>query len=54
MSEASAIAHLVEMTRQQRRGWVLLWVEDVISRATAYFDINRARPAAERLAESRG
>jgi ketosteroid isomerase-like protein len=39
---------------QQRRGWVLLWVEDAISRATAYLDIDEARAAAERLAESRG
>jgi ketosteroid isomerase-like protein len=39
---------------QQRRGWVLLWVEDVISRATAYLDIDEARAAAERLAGSRG
>jgi len=39
---------------QQRRGWVLVWVEDVISRATAYLDINRARTVVERLAESRG
>jgi hypothetical protein len=29
-------------------------VEDVISRATAYLDINRASSGAERLAESRG
>jgi ketosteroid isomerase-like protein len=39
---------------QQRRGWVLLWVEDVISRATAYLDIDQARAVAEWLAESRG
>jgi ketosteroid isomerase-like protein len=39
---------------QQRRGWVLVWVEDVISRATAYLDIDAARAAAERLAEERG
>jgi ketosteroid isomerase-like protein len=39
---------------QQRRGWVTLWVEDVISRATAYLDIDKARVAAERLAEERG
>ncbi len=36
---------------QQRRGWVLVWVEEVISRATAYLDIDAARAAAERLAE---
>jgi hypothetical protein len=54
MSEASATADLVEMTRQQRRGRVLLGVEDVISRATAYLDINGARTAAERLAQSKG
>jgi ketosteroid isomerase-like protein len=39
---------------QQRRGWVLLWVEGVISRATAYLDIDEARAAAERLVEARG
>jgi ketosteroid isomerase-like protein len=39
---------------QQRRGWVLLWVEGVISQATAYLDVDEARAAAERLAESRG
>jgi hypothetical protein len=33
--------------------WVLLWVEDVISQATAYLDIDEARAAAGRLAESR-
>lgn len=38
---------------QQRRGWVLVWVEGVISRATAYLDADEARVAAERLAESR-
>jgi hypothetical protein len=39
---------------QQRRGWVLVWVKDVLSRATAYLDIDEARTAAERLAEERG
>jgi ketosteroid isomerase-like protein len=39
---------------QQRRGWVTLWVKDLISRATAYLDIDKARAAAEWLAESRG
>ncbi len=39
---------------QQRRGWVVVWVEDVILRATAYLDIDEARAAAERLAEERG
>jgi ketosteroid isomerase-like protein len=39
---------------QQRRGWVLLWIEDVILQATAYLDLDGARAAAERLAESRG
>jgi ketosteroid isomerase-like protein len=39
---------------QQRRGWVTLWVEDVISRTTVYLDIDEARAAAERLAEERG
>jgi ketosteroid isomerase-like protein len=38
---------------QQSRGWVLLWVEDVVTRATAYLDIDEARAAAERLAEER-
>ncbi len=38
---------------QQRRGWVLLWVQNVISRATAYLDIDKARAGAERLAEER-
>jgi hypothetical protein len=39
---------------QQERGWVLLWAEDVVTQATAYLDVDRARAAAERLAESRG
>jgi ketosteroid isomerase-like protein len=38
---------------QQRRGWVLLWVEGLISRATASPHIDETRAAAERLAESR-
>jgi ketosteroid isomerase-like protein len=39
---------------QQRRGWVTLWAEDVISRTTVYLDIDEARAAAGRLAEERG
>ena len=39
---------------QQRRGWVLLWVQGMIVRATAYMDLDEARAAAERLAEERG
>jgi hypothetical protein len=39
---------------QQRRGWVTLWAEVVISRTTIYLDIDEARAAAERLAEKRG
>ena len=38
---------------QQREGWVYLWVGGLIARLTAS-DIDEARAAAERLAESRG
>jgi hypothetical protein len=39
---------------EQRRGWVAVFVEGLISRLTVYADIDDARAAAERLAESRG
>jgi ketosteroid isomerase-like protein len=39
---------------EQRRGWVYLWTHGMIERQTAYLDIDDARAAAERLAESRG
>jgi ketosteroid isomerase-like protein len=39
---------------EQRRGWVFLWMEGGFERATVYLDIDKARAAAERLAESRG
>ncbi|HEX4187062.1 MAG TPA: nuclear transport factor 2 family protein [Solirubrobacteraceae bacterium] len=39
---------------EQRRGWVILWTQGVITRATAYLDIDEARAVAEQLAESRG
>ena len=38
---------------RQREGWVFVWVRGLIARLTAY-DIDEARAAAERLAESRG
>jgi ketosteroid isomerase-like protein len=38
---------------EQRRGWVLIWAQGVLQRATAYLDIDEARAAGERLAESR-
>jgi hypothetical protein len=38
---------------QQREGWVYVWVGGLIARLTAS-DIDEARDAAERLAESRG
>jgi ketosteroid isomerase-like protein len=38
---------------EQRTRWVFLWMQDVIERATVYLDIDEARAAAERLAESR-
>ena len=38
---------------EQRVGRVLLWEEGMIERFTAYLDIDEARAAAERLAESR-
>ena len=38
---------------QQREGWVYVWVGGLIARLTAS-DIDEARAAAERLAESRG
>ena len=39
---------------QQRPVFVSEWVEDMIVRVTVYYDIDEARAAAERLAESRG
>jgi ketosteroid isomerase-like protein len=39
---------------EQRVHWVLLWVDGLIRRQTVYLDIDDARAAAERLAESRG
>jgi ketosteroid isomerase-like protein len=35
---------------EQRLGWVFLWEQGLIERASAYFDIDEARAAAERLA----
>jgi ketosteroid isomerase-like protein len=35
---------------EQRLGWVFLWEQSLIGRATAYFDVHEARGAAERLA----
>ena len=39
---------------EQRRGWVTLWVKGKIARIVIYLNIDEARAAAERLAESRG
>jgi ketosteroid isomerase-like protein len=39
---------------EQRRGWVYLWGDGMVERQTAYLDVDDARAAAERLAESRG
>jgi ketosteroid isomerase-like protein len=39
---------------EQRRGWVFLWTHGTIERQTGYLDIEVARAAAERLAESTG
>jgi ketosteroid isomerase-like protein len=39
---------------RQRSGVVALWAEGLIERITNYSDIDQARAAAERLAESRG
>jgi ketosteroid isomerase-like protein len=38
---------------EQRRGWVLVWVQDMIERYAIYLNIDEARAAAERLAEER-
>ena len=38
---------------QQREGWVLVWVRDLITRLTI-FEVDEARAAAERLAGERG
>jgi len=38
---------------EQRRGWVLVWVQGVIERYAIYLDIDAARVAAVRLAEER-
>jgi ketosteroid isomerase-like protein len=39
---------------RQRSADVVLWVDGLIERVTAYLDIDQARAAAERLAEERG
>jgi ketosteroid isomerase-like protein len=39
---------------QSRQALVYLWLGDMVERVTTYTDINQARAAAERLAESRG
>jgi ketosteroid isomerase-like protein len=39
---------------EQRRGWIFVWRRGMIERQAVYFDIDEARAAAERLAESRG
>jgi ketosteroid isomerase-like protein len=39
---------------EQRRGWVLLWVQDMIERQMGFLDIDQGRAAAERLAQERG
>jgi ketosteroid isomerase-like protein len=39
---------------QVRERWVFVWVDGLIVHVMAYTDINEARTAAERLAESRG
>jgi ketosteroid isomerase-like protein len=36
---------------EQRRGWLFLWVEGIVEQARGYLDIDKARAAAERLAE---
>jgi ketosteroid isomerase-like protein len=36
---------------EQRLGWIFQWAQGLNKRATAYFDIDEARVAAERLAE---
>jgi ketosteroid isomerase-like protein len=38
---------------EQRRGWSFLWENGLIVHATVYLDIDKARAAAERLAEER-
>jgi ketosteroid isomerase-like protein len=38
---------------RQREGWVLAWLDGLTVRMTTYGDIDEARAAAERLAESR-
>jgi ketosteroid isomerase-like protein len=38
---------------EQQRGWVASWVEGNITRIVICFDIEKARAAAERLAEER-
>jgi ketosteroid isomerase-like protein len=39
---------------EQRRGWVVLWVDGKVARVAVYLDVDKGRAAAERLAESRG
>jgi ketosteroid isomerase-like protein len=39
---------------EQQRVSVFVWMQGIIERQTAYFDIDEARVAAERLAEERG
>jgi ketosteroid isomerase-like protein len=39
---------------RRREAYVLEWVEGMVARLTVYSDVEEARAAAERLAESRG
>jgi ketosteroid isomerase-like protein len=39
---------------EQLVGWVFVWVDGLIESQTGYRDIDKARAAAERLAEERG
>ena len=48
--------HLIGSTAsgEGRLAWVYQWVDGMVARVTIYIDIDEARAAAERLAESRG
>ena len=39
---------------EQRRGWIVRWVDGKVVRVAVYLDVDQGRAAAERLAESSG
>jgi hypothetical protein len=43
----------IDASLQQRRGWIVLWVDRKVARAVTYLDLDHARRTAQGLAEER-